>query len=412
MKTIKLNLSQAAIKLHKGDVEVHQLRDVKYPLYFRFSTVDRGTGSFYFVLYKNNKDHWLKLGRYPALTVKVAMDKMFKLQREAEQKDIISAQPSFNQLSELFTWYLVRVEGNKTLSEHTKKNQIIILKKHLLPLLGTFEVNQLTMAKIDEALYQPLQKKMALSTIDNVFSTFSGALKRAVGVQLINVNPIPNLSLAAFTNQRPKVKDGRLTQKSLLKLLKQLNNVTVTQQCLVTLLLLFGTRIGETVQAKWEHFDFKEGLWRLPSTNTKNRKAHTLPLSDFAISRLKLYKKQQRSNKASTYLFPQKRNHRKPITGSQGSKIVSTLAKKEWSAHDLRKFARTWWMENGIDYMVGELLLNHTLNKLDKAYIQTLALNKCRDALNAWSEWLVNKGLSSPEAKPRHNPDRRKWKLS
>jgi integrase len=412
MKTIKLNLSQTSIKLYKTDVEVHQLRDVKYPLYYRFSTVDRNTGTFYFVLYKNNKDNWLKLGRYPELSAKAELDKMFTLRKEAELKAIISAEPCFKQMDELLAWYLVRIESNKAFSEHTKKNQAIIINKHLIPRIGQVEVSELSLNKIDELLFQPLQQKMALSTIDNVFSTLNGALKRAITVKLIAINPISGMSLASFTNQRPAEKAGRLTQQHLLKLLMQLNSVTVTQQCLVTLLLLHGTRIGETVQAKWEHFDLKGRVWRIPATDTKNKKEHTLPLSEVAINKLKLYKKQQRSIKASTYLFPQKSNLRKPITGSQGSSMVREISKGKWSAHDIRKFARTWWMENGIDYMVGELLLNHTLNKLDKTYIQTLALNKCRDALHDWSEWLVKQGLYSHKTKPRYNPDRRKWKVS
>jgi integrase len=412
MRTITVSLSKLVIKQYENDRQVYQLHDLKYPLYYRFSTVDRMVGTFYFVLYKNSKDHWLKLGRFPVLSVKAATDKLKALQREIEQREVISAQLSFTDVNELLRWYIDRVERNDALSEYTIKNQRIIVNKHLLPYFNGIAVDELTLAKADQVLFQPLQKNLALSTLDNVLSTLSGALKRATALKLITVNPLPTLSLALFTNQRPVIKVGRLTQLDLLRLLKQLPSVTVTQQCLVMLLLLHGTRVGETVQAKWEHFDFKAKLWRLPSSTTKNKKEHTLPLSDVAITWLKHYKKAQRLTKRSTYLFPQKRNFRKPISGSQGSTMMLGISKGAWSAHDIRKFARTWWMENGIDYMVGELLLNHTLNKLDKTYIQTLALSKCRDALEQWSAWLVKQGLNSQQTKPRYNPDRRKWKVN
>lgn len=412
MKTITLNLSQAALKLYKDDTKVHQLHDSKYPLYYRFSTVDRTVGTFYFVLYKNNKDHWLKLGRSPALTVKAAIDKLGKLQREIVEREVISAQLVFTEVNELLQWYLTRVEHNQALSDHTIKNQRIIIKKHLLPHLSNVAIKELSLATVDMRVFQPLQKVLALSTLANVLITLSGALKRAAAMQMITVNPLPTLSLAAFTHQRPNVKAGRLTQGALFQLLKQVPRVTVTQQCLVVLLLLHGTRVGETVQAKWQDFDLKGKLWRIPSSVTKNKKAHTLPLTDAAIHWLKFCKKQQRLTKRSAYLFPQKSNARKPITSSQGSALIISLGKGEWSAHDIRKFARTWWMENGIDYMVGEFLLNHTLNKLDQVYIQTLAQQQCREALNKWSAWLVEQGLSTTVPSPRYSQDRKNWRLS
>ena len=159
------------------------------------------------------------------------------------------------------------------------------------------------------------------------------------------------------------------------------------------MLIMHGTRIGETVDAKWEAFDFKEQLWRIPADDTKTKQAHILPLTTQTCTWLKLYKKYQARKGKSAYLFHQKKNKRKVISANQGSSIISTLANKQWSAHDLRKFARSYWMELGIDYMVGEFLLNHTLNKLNQTYIQTLAMPNCRTALQDWCNWLEQQGL-------------------
>jgi integrase len=165
-------------------------------------------------------------------------------------------------------------------------------------------------------------------------------------------------------------------------------------QALFVLLIMHSTRIGETINAKWDAFDFEQKLWRIPEHDTKTKQAHLLPLTEQAINWLKFYKKYQLNNGKSIYLFPQKSNKRKPMSANQGSRIISAMAKGKWSAHDLRKFARSIWMELGVDYMVGEFLLNHTLNKLNQAYIHTLAMPNCKAALTLWSNWLEEQCLT------------------
>lgn len=190
------------------------------------------------------------------------------------------------------------------------------------------------MPLIDEVLFQPLQAKLALSTVDNILSVFNAAIKRAIQVQLIKYNPLPKCTLAEFTNQRPKIKTTRLTQRTLLNAIKSLNKQSIEHQLLFVLLVLHGTRIGETINAKWEAFDFEQKLWRIPAQDTKTKQAHLLPLTELAITWLKYYKKHQITVGKSIYLFPQKSNKRKAMSANQGSYIISTMAKKQWSAHD------------------------------------------------------------------------------
>ena len=73
--------------------------------------------------------------------------------------------------------------------------------------------------------------------------------------------------------------------------------------------------------------------------------------------------------------------------------MFASLAKGEWSSHDLRKVARTAWTDLGVDYMVGELLLNHAMKDLDATYIHTTAESLKRHALETWHQQLDNLGL-------------------
>ncbi len=67
---------------------------------------------------------------------------------------------------------------------------------------------------------------------------------------------------------------------------------------------------------------------------------------------------------------------------------MSSVSAGEWSAHDLRKLARSRWADQGVDYLVSELMLNHALSKLDKTYINTLVEGQIMEALTQYHEWL------------------------
>jgi integrase len=404
MKTLRVGVSHASIKANTYNESITQLRDTKLSLYYRYHTKHRMLGTFYITVNKNSKTHWIKVGVFPQLTPKLAKEKATKLLQEFAQKQVIPSGLEFKTLEELLLWYHDRIIHNKSLSRHTIQNQSIAVKQHLLPCLGDIKIKDLSLPLINSKLFEPLQMKLALSTINGILSVLNAALKRALKVQLITYNPVVKCTLAEFTNQRPKVKSTRLTHKALSTRLKSINTLKLSHRMLLSMILLHATRIGETVNARWDEFDFEEKLWRIPALHTKTNKPHTVPLSELAITWLMFYRKHQDKGSKSQYLFAQYNNNRKPLSPNQGSSIISTLADKQWSAHDIRKFARSFWMELGIDYMVAEMLLNHTLTKLDQAYIQTLAMPNCRAALELWTMWLVQHGLV-PKLTPRHRLD-------
>jgi integrase len=158
------------------------------------------------------------------------------------------------------------------------------------------------------------------------------------------------------------------------------------------MMLCHGTRIGETRQARWEHISFSERSWFIPAQNTKTRQAHRLPLTDPLITWLQAYQlQQQETGYAGVHLFPASRG-RTPLGATRASELIKGVSRGRWSAHDLRKVARTIWADLGTDYMVGELLLNHALTKLDRTYIHTYAERQCREALERYHDWLMGQG--------------------
>jgi integrase len=69
---------------------------------------------------------------------------------------------------------------------------------------------------------------------------------------------------------------------------------------LVKFLLLTGARFSEAANADWAQFDLERGIWRKPSSHTKQRKEHVVPLSAPALALLQ----QLREASDSEFLFP------------------------------------------------------------------------------------------------------------
>jgi hypothetical protein len=84
--------------------------------------------------------------------------------------------------------------------------------------------------------------------------------------------------------------------------------------------------------------------------------------------------------------------------------VFRRLSDRQWTSHDLRKVARTCWMDLGIDYLVGEMLVNHALKNMDATYIHTAAETLKRQALETWHARLDECGLMDilGETYPRH----------
>jgi integrase len=68
----------------------------------------------------------------------------------------------------------------------------------------------------------------------------------------------------------------------------------------IRLMMLTGARRGEVLRARWDMFDLDGGIWVKPSSHTKQRAEHRVPLSAAAVALLK----EIRTRADSPYVFP------------------------------------------------------------------------------------------------------------
>ena len=167
----------------------------------------------------------------------------------------------------------------------------------------------------------------------------------------------------------------------------------------VRLALLTGARRGEVLSATWSQFDFTHARWVKPSSHTKSKKEHRVPLSAPALKILLTMK--AKSGK-SPYLFP----------GDTPDKHQGDL-KNFWAAvcrkaeiegarfHDLRHTHASLLASSGMSLPIIGALLGHTQASTTHRYSHLMD-----DPLRAATERvgaLITNGTGTPaEVVPLH----------
>ncbi|WP_175651028.1 tyrosine-type recombinase/integrase [Pseudomonas sp. Marseille-P9899] len=393
MTTKHVSLTDAEIR-KLANTAVRQLRDQRYPeLRFRYSSVNRARGSWHVVV--NGK--WGKAGNYPGLTAKAMLLALPQiLSRRAVDANAQSTVSTWCRVGELLDWYRDRMLRDRNLSAKRKAGAKSAITCHLSPRLADLPLADLDKGTLDRRLMWPLQERYALSFVRLVYNVLAVAMRQAHRLGLIEHNPMGSLRFGDFVAAKIKPKTSRLREKDLPGLLAQLADhfeQEPAEAMLAVMMLLHGTRLGETRCALWRNVDLAGGQWFIPSADTKTKQDHTLPLTRQAVALLIRYQASQaKRGYRGGHVFPAARSG--PLGPTAASEIFVRLSRREWTSHDVRKLARTAWMDLGVDYLVGEMLVNHALRNMDATYIHTTAEALKRDALERWHNQLDPLGLS------------------
>ncbi|PMN73173.1 hypothetical protein BCT27_12585 [Enterovibrio norvegicus] len=381
--------SEANIKAQQTGAAI-TLRDPGYKaLRFRFHQ-SRVSGSWFVV----RSDVWYFLGHWPLLTVK-AVKKVLpeKLAALAINKSV-SLRETFDTVADVLGWYTTRISKDAHRSRERKASIQSAIKCHLLPRLGALPLKGLTRQALDDMLIWPLQETHSLATVKAVLSVLKQAFKQADKVGRLDVNPLAGVVFTDFIAVPLKEKDGRLLATDIETVFNGLLDCDRVTQCLVVMLLGHGTRITETLAAKWSNIDLVDGYWRLPMADTKTSEWHKLPLTVAMTAFLTAYRDtQKRKGYRGVFVFPG-HGHAKPLSYSSARKLIQKVSVSQWSAHDCRKALKTICTEAlSINDAVSERILNHAMDRTRKAYDQALYDVPMLNALTTYHTWLDTRGF-------------------
>jgi integrase len=397
--TKQVKISDAVIKAQLNNNEITRLKDTRYPLYLRFHK-KRESGTWYLRGLVQGKE-WHKLAHWPAVpSAMVLKDVPALLLRFAVDAPIVT--DNFETLGQLLKWYLERSQNDASLSDDRKRSVKSLLSKHLIPVLKDIPLIQFKKSVLESVLLWPLQKKYKPSTVRQIFQLLKRALSQAVKSGKLNHDPLAGIKFRDIIDALilPKPSKIKKIDEPLIA-----SHVLGSASLLCQLMLLHGTRIGETRKSQWSFIDPNHKTLTLPADVTKT-KQHVIYLSDYAFNLLiQAHQNQVKSGYRGDLMFPSSKS-RTFIDQNTANELVHEISKGAYTSHDFRKLCRVRWLELGIDSMVAELMLNHELTPVQKTYVESLGLNvgaeRRRAAWQLWADHLqAQKLVFENETQPR-----------
>lgn len=309
----------------------------------------------------------------------------------------MTGRSSLRTVGQVVTWWVDRIEQNRTVSKSHRMTMGSLVRRHLVPRLGGLSVKNLTRAVVDDKLVWPLQQELSPHTVHKALQALQQALALAEKQGRIAANPLASVSWKDFwTGKLPPRPAGLhpIDAEGLLTTLAAAFEQDPVAGLLPLMMLAHGTRIGETSQAQWRHISLSERVWILPAENTKTGQSLVVPLTEQVCALLDRYRQLQHpARQGSPWVFAMQGG--KPLSEAMASSLIRAISQRQWKSHDLRKLARTVWADIGIDFLVGELLLNHSLGKVPSTYIKATVDQQRREALERWHAWLDERGFAA-----------------
>jgi integrase len=134
----------------------------------------------------------------------------------------------------------------------------------------------------------------------------------------------------------------------------------------IRLLLLTGARRGEVLSATWDQFDLEAGIWTKPSSHTKRKREHRVPMSAPARQLLAEMKessqrRRQQHGEPSRHLFPARIGDGPMVEiKSSWTSICNGADLHGLRLHDLRHSFASILASAGLSLPIIGALLGHT----------------------------------------------------
>lgn len=301
--------------------------------------------------------------------------------------------------------YLAKSEGR--LEQSTLEGQKQRLRDYIYPVIGN--VNACDVRPSDLIAIVERASKKSLHVARLVLGVEKAIFAHGLGRHIVESDPASQIKTSALLGPRPVARTRVMLSEDELKIILPLLPKMGVQNALMAKILL-GTavRLGELVGAKWENVDFENKTWFIPPTDIKGKKGKArngddvrgfiVPLTD---SVLKWFSDLKELAFQSDYVLPIR--SRKKAVGDAHMEAVTLNAafNKFWKTyvsdkcqrftpHDLRSTARSHLSRLGVELLIAERCLNHSLGGLIAIYDQHDYLDERRIALEKLSEFLVS----------------------
>lgn len=353
----------------------------------------------------NNKTREIRLGVYPHTALKEirdnrkaafdllsqgkdpALEKQLNKEREQQKQILEQAQIQADEnritVNTLFErWEKLDLVNRKDGGKEIRR----MFEKDVLPLIGNMAVEDVRKAHIINVIDTLLARGVNRMT-KLILSLMRQMFRFAQDRDIIENDPTSSIRKAKIGG-KDTVRDRYLTDAEIRELTAKLpdGRLLKSTECALWIMLSTCCRIGEICKAEWQHLDLNAKTWKIPAENSKNKKSHTIFLSEFATRQFEQLIMLKNSDK---WIYPNTDNSdhvceksiskqvgdrqlaegRKPMSGRSKFCRALNLADGKWTPHDLRRTGATIMGNLGVRPDVIEKCLNHIeQNKMKKTY--------------------------------------------
>jgi len=165
-----------------------------------------------------------------------------------------------------------------------------------------------------------------------------------------------------------------------------------TFSAMCRLLLLTAARRTEVAGMEWSEID-AAGVWTLPASRSKNKRAHSLPLSGAARAVV------EAQSKDGAFVFPSEAGTAYTAYSKGKSALDKAMgdAVAPWVLHDLRRTARSLMSRAGVQPHIAERVLNHAMTGVGGVYDRHDYTEEKRNALKALAA-MIERIINPPAA--------------
>jgi len=184
----------------------------------------------------------------------------------------------------------------------------------------------------------------------------SRMFKFALDDELIEASPAVRIPRPAPEKQRDRV----LSTDELRMLWKAFTALAPEMAAFYQLRLLTAQRGGEVASMRWADVDLTARCWTIPSTRSKNKLSHRVPLSTSVLKILKALRTEAREK--AVFVLEGARGKR------QQSEAAATFTVPDFRGHDLRRTAASMMASGGIPRLTIAKILNHVERDVTAVY--------------------------------------------
>jgi len=341
----------------------------------------------------NGRQERVTLGRYPALTLKLARkmrderETMVALgQSPAEQKRLAKvAAADCTTVAEFGERYFREVVA-KDRRDLTMPRRYF--DKAIVPAIGSKPVREVTTEDVRQIIWKKKDEGF-----DAAAGQIRGLLRRlfdfAMTAGLVRTNPV--LALPMRHVHKARSRERALAPEEIRSFLTAAFESNIRRQFKIGLhlLLLTMVRKSELLLARWEHVDLERGEWHIPAEHSKTGKPHVVYLATQAV---RLFTELHALAGGSELVMPGRSSLTKPFAHNAINSALKVALQGQnipaFTVHDLRRTASTLLHENGWPSDVVEKALNHTIGGVRGVYNRAEYAPQRREMLQFWADFI------------------------